>query len=211
MSTRTNINGSSEEARSAWQRIKHWIETNIPSWANGPRPLFEPPATQESLSELETHLKIKLPGELQTLLLTNNGCRPRDYPLPMKQTMSTKWRTVSTREIAEHWDLLSSVADENPFQHTVRAVGPVRAVWWDRNWIPIAEGGMGDVVCADMNPEKGGSQGQLVLYEHDFEERKVLYPSLVDWLRECADAFERGDYVYVEGVGLNSARPANGS
>jgi cell wall assembly regulator SMI1 len=62
---------------------------------------------------------------------------------------------------------------------------------------------MGDAVCADMDPAQGGTVGQLILYEHDFEERKVLYPSLLDWLRACADDLESGEYVYLDGVGLH--------
>jgi len=43
-----------------------------------------------------------------------------------------------------------------------------------------------------MKPAPGGTIGQLILYEHDFAERKVLASALLDWIRECADDLERG-------------------
>ena len=197
---------------SIWRRIARWIAMHAPAWADadGPSPLFQPPATGEEVEQLEAHLELELPDQLRTLLLTSNGCRQGDYPLPMRPTRPTKWRTTSVTEIAAEWDLLSSIADKHPFRSAVRAIGPVQTVWWSRRWIPIAECGMGDVVCADMKPARGGSAGQLILYEHDFEERKVLYPSLLDWLRECAGELERGEYVYIDGVGLLRKDETNG-
>jgi cell wall assembly regulator SMI1 len=192
-----------EEFRLAWQRIQRWFETHAPEWTDGPTPLFLPPATEQSVKHLEEHLGISLPDQLRALVFTSNGCRRGDYPLPMKQTTSTLWRTMSVEEIAVRWDSLSSLAATHPFRYQVRVRGPVRASWWIREWIPFADCGMGDVVCADMNPAPGGMPGQLVLYEHDFEERKVLYASLLAWLSECAAGFERDEYVYIEGVGLS--------
>jgi cell wall assembly regulator SMI1 len=206
MRTRNNSSEASDEVLDAWRRIKEWISTHVPAWANGPDPLFQQPATSAAIAQLETYLRVRVPDELKTLLLTNDGCRRGDYPLPMNATKPVNWRTISVNEIAEQWDLLSSIDAGRKSDHAMRTVGPVSAVWWNRNWIPIAECGTGDVICADMNPEQGGSRGQLIYYEHDFDERKVLYPSLLDWLRECANDLERGEYTYVAGVGLQSVK-----
>lgn len=206
MRTRDNSSEASDEVLDAWRRIKQWVSSHVPAWSNGPDPLFQQPATSAAIAQLETHLRVEVPDQLKSLLLTNDGCRRGDYPLPMNATKPANWRIVSTIEIEEQWDLLSSIDAERESDHAMRTAGPVSPVWWSRNWIPIAECGMGDVICADMNPEQGGSRGQLIYYEHDFDERKVLYQSLLDWLRECASELERGEYVYVEGVGLQSVK-----
>lgn len=186
----------------AWRRIERWIAAHVPAWANGARPLFNPPASVQALADLASHLDLSLPDQLRLLLLTNNGCRPGDYPLPMRATEPTKWRLLSTAEVAEEWDLLRSIADSVRVNAAIRTVGPVLATWWSDGWIPIADCGMGDVICHDMNPAPGGTVGQLILYEHDFAERKVLAPALADWISACADDLESGKYVYVAGVGL---------
>ena len=193
-----------EEIAAEWRRIARWTALHAPAWVDrhGAPPLFSPPASEEALARLEAHLHLALPAQLRTLLLSHNGCRKGDYPLPMRATRPTKWRTLSAGEAAEEWDRLSSIAANQPFTSAVRPVGPVQPVWWSRRWIPIAECGMGDVVCVDTSPMQGGSEGQLVVYEHDFAERKRLYPALLDWLRECADDLENDEYVYVDGLGL---------
>ncbi len=193
-----------EEIEVEWLRIEQWMKGNAPMWFSQPGldTLFNPPAPNESLKALEACLHQQLPKQLMATLLTHNGCQKGEYPLPIRTTRPTKWRTMSTAEIIEEWDLLSSVSANYPFTYSVRTIGPVQALWWSHNWIPIADCGMGDVICIDMAPTQGGAIGQLILYEHDFEERKVLYPSLLDCLRDCADDLENGEYVYMAGVGL---------
>jgi cell wall assembly regulator SMI1 len=191
----------------ALRRIARWIAGHAPGWSDGggAPPLFNPPASAEALAELAAHLARPLPDDLRAMLLTSNGGRPGSYPLPMRATKPIKWRLLSAAEIAERWIFLHSVARDVRFEGVVRTVGPVRAVWWDAGWIPIADCGTGDAVCIDMDPAQGGVAGQLVLYAHDFAERKVLYRSALDWISESADDIEAGRYVYETGVGLVAA------
>ena len=200
------INRSGNDVSAAWKRIERWISNHIPAWANIAEAdkLFQPPSGAQEIVQLEAHVGLELPDQLKALLMTSNGCRPGDYPLPMKATRPTNWRTMSVSETAAQWDLLTSIADQHPYPDAVRVVGPVQAVWWSKSWIPIAESGTGDVVCTDLGPTSGGKPGQLILYEHDFAERKVLYQSLLEWLRECTADLERDEYHYVNGVGLQS-------
>jgi cell wall assembly regulator SMI1 len=191
----------------ALRRIARWITDHAPGWSDtgGARPLFNPPASAEALADLAARLAFPLPDDLRALLLTSDGGRPGSYPLPMRATEPTKWQHLSAAEIAERWIFLDSVAHDVRFEGVVRTVGPVRAVWWNRGWIPIADCGTGDVVCIDMDPAQGGVAGQLILYAHDFAERNVLYRAALDWLSESADDIEAGRYVYEAGVGLVAA------
>jgi cell wall assembly regulator SMI1 len=197
-------NQATEEIRGEWQRIERWMALHAPAWLDphGLHPLFNPPVPEGELIRVEGHLHHTLPDQFKALLLTHNGCQRGEYPLPMRAMKPTKWRIISVDEVVEEWDLLCSISVSEPFTHSVRTVGPVQSVWWSHSWIPIAECGMGDVVCMDMRPAQGGPTGQLILYEHDFEERKVLYPSLLNWLRECVDDLENGEYVYIYGLGI---------
>ncbi len=194
-----------EDLAVQWHRIEAWIVKHVPALltADAPQPLFAPPASGSALAALERHLGLRLHDQVAGLLRMCDGVRPGDYPLPMRATSPTKWRTISSVEVTAQWDLLGSIADSTSLELKVRTVGPVRPTWWNKSWIPIADCGMGDAVCVDMDPAQGGTVGQLILYEHDFEERKVLYPSLLNWLGECADDLESGAYIYIDGVGLD--------
>src|SRR5262245_32043016 len=70
----------------AWRRIERWTAMRVPEWTNGASPLFNPPASERALADLASHLGLALPDQLRALLLTNDGCRPGDYPLPMRAT-----------------------------------------------------------------------------------------------------------------------------
>jgi cell wall assembly regulator SMI1 len=120
----------------------------------------------------------------------------------MRSTNPAIWRILPTREIASEWDRLCSVSIAVPFRYEVKTSGPVKATWWNPAWVPIAECGTGDVVCIDLDPSGGGAIGQIILYQHDYEERKVLHTCLLDWLRECADDLDHGKYVYADGIGI---------
>lgn len=186
-----------------WHRIERWMRAHAPAWlAEGAaRPLLRPPASESELAELETYLGFPIPDELRSLLRIHDGCRHGDYPLPIKAPSPTQWRLtpiagiIENRELGENAGKIATVVK-------LKTVGPVRAVWWSSAWVPIAEDGTGDLVCIDTDPPPGGVRNQLILYAHDYNERKVLYPSLLTWLAECAIDFEAGAYVYVGGLGI---------
>lgn len=187
-----------------WRRITGWLLRHAPGWfeRDGPRPLMNPPAAPTALDALQAHLGVELPAPLRALLNLHDGCRGGDYPLPMRATDPTRWRTLPAAEVAQVWDLLQAIAAAQAYAHDVRTDGRVLAVWWSPAWIPLADCGMGDVVCIDTRPAPGGDAGQLIIYAHDHAERKRLYPTLADWLRECAADLEGGRYEHIEGVGL---------
>jgi cell wall assembly regulator SMI1 len=64
-----------------------------------------------------------------------------------------------------------------------------RIDWWPVEWVPIAEDGGGDLVCAD-----GG--GRVVVFHHDSERREVLAPSFGHWINTLADQMEAGRFYY---------------
>lgn len=187
-----------------WRRIECWTAAQAPQWLGlgGAYPLFNASASASSLDQLETRLGLVLPPAYRALLRCHDGCRAGDYPLPMRATAPTAWRTLAAAEVGPIWERLCALAADRPYPHGIRTEGPVRAQWWNRGWIPAATAGTGDLVCVDTDPAPGGAPAQLLLYEHDFAERRRLFPSLVDWLRECADDLEGGAYAYVDGLGL---------
>jgi cell wall assembly regulator SMI1 len=192
-----------DEIAAACSRIETWLSLHAPSWVEqqGPRPpLFRQPAEEKEIEQLEAHCRVQLPDRDRRLWRLHDGCRKRSYPIALRPAGRTWWRILSISEVAHDWDLRGKIAAAHPFGGAARTIGPVRRVWWNVRWIPIAEDGTGDFVCLDMDPAEGGKPGQLVLYMHDSDERQVIHSSLSEWLCEFADDLERGDYVFVDDV-----------
>ena len=187
-----------------WQQLRRigtWLRANYDENSTS-NLLFNRPANEEDVVFLENQIGLKLPRQLSSLLRYCNGFRQGYYPMPMKETDPTKWRILSTIEIFELWQMLCSIDAQVEFSHDIKVMGHVQPVWWTSKWLPIADCGMGDVICVDMEPAAGGEIGQLIQYMHDFAQRRVVYSSILEWLHESAEDLESDLYVYEPGVGL---------
>jgi cell wall assembly regulator SMI1 len=55
--------------------------------------------------------------------------------------------------------------------------------------------GVGDLVCLDLNPPKGGAVGQVIEVLHEDGDRTVLAASLAAWLDGFATDLESKKYL----------------
>ena len=77
------------------------------------------------------------------------------------------------------FDDLEATADEG-----------IKEVWWNTKWLPIASNGLGDLICFDLAPAKGGNKGQVITFRHDQGRRERLAWSLGEWLAATADEIQ---------------------
>ena len=78
-------------------------------------------------------------------------------------------------------------------EEVVRAgwrTGPVQPVWWHHDWIPVAADRAGNLACLDLAPALGGTEGQIIDWDHECGPSRVLYPSLERLLAGVADQME---------------------
>lgn len=178
---------------SIWQRIESWLSQNAPSVLKSLRGS----ASESDISVVETELGQTLPGDYRESLLVHDGqaldrygCSPgfiyglNLYPLS---------KVIFGRKMIK--DLLSTGLGHDL---SISTHGPVRAVWWDRLWVPIADDCNGNYCCLDLNPAAGGSVGQIIQVWNEGHLRTVLAPSFRKWLSDFADALEAGLYIYSE-------------
>jgi cell wall assembly regulator SMI1 len=60
--------------------------------------------------------------------------------------------------------------------------GPVRKVLASPGWIPFANDATGNFLCVDVDPDQGGSVGQVIEVAYDDDRLRVLASSLADYL-----------------------------
>lgn len=185
--------------RTLWARIEQWLENNGNAGENVLNKL-EKPLTDSDLAELTHVIGARLCDEHEQLLRVHNGTW-------MGKCSLWGWELHSSKEIAHSWNILTH--DFAPEYEGKRAEphGPVRAMWWNPKWIPIAYNLAGSYYCADLDPAPGGQVGQVLIHWHEKPERRVVAPSFRAWVSQFVDDLEAGKYR----VGNDGIEPIPGS
>jgi cell wall assembly regulator SMI1 len=171
--------------------------------ANAPAELrVDPPASAAEVADLERAIGRALPADLRDWFSIHAGAAFSIW----SRAPSLPWTLVRAQAIAARWKEIAELhaelaAEFGPDAGRARAIGPVSPVSWKPAWIPLAREG-GNVLCADMQPEAGGTVGQLVVSYKDSSPRRVAAPSLTALFRDYADDLELGKYEYEPFVGI---------
>ncbi len=60
-------------------------------------------------------------------------------------------------------------------------------IWYHRQWLSIAESGVGTLVFFDANPAPKGKYGQIIIYKHDPDTIQFAAENFVDFFRFSND------------------------
>ena len=134
-----------------------------------------PGATAEELDRFEGKFELKLPGDFRKLYQWRNG-RNGLASLQYNRMFATLHDISSSKETLD--GMIGSDFDDPK--------------WWRRGWIPFLPNVGGDHVCLDLTAEDGGTPGQLRIFYHDTEIRKIAHPSLEAWLEDLVQSMETG-------------------
>jgi cell wall assembly regulator SMI1 len=201
-----------EDALEAW--LKRFDERNIEM-----RKQLHPPASAQQIARLEKKTGIKLPDDLRALYLIADGqqrtyvaTKPTDPPnassLPFPVANNayvgclfgdhTFLSTLQAEKEWEEWRLVYSNSsraerDELDNRIQVRSGDPVRKHNANVRWLPFAEHG-GNAYAVDLDPAPGGQHGQIIAIDVYQNSRRVLAPSLADFLAAAAQRGFAKDY-----------------
>ena len=180
-----------------WNEIESWLGQHAPLVLKS----FRPPVDDRYLASVQVSLGCELPADYCESLRTHDGqqinlygCSPGSvhglnfYPLSKNVSI---WKELS--ELYRHL-----LRQEGWNGSTISTGGPVRNVWWDKQWIPIADDGNNNCWCLDLNPPEGGKAGQVIEVPHDEWVRIVLADSFAEWMEEFASGLTSGQYIYSE-------------
>jgi cell wall assembly regulator SMI1 len=112
--------------------------------------------------------------------------------------MPAAWRGFAQRsyllclsDALDAWSALTKLLHDGKFDHSkVEASGPVRAHWWNSRWLPVTADSLGNHYCIDMDPDPGGTPGQIVSFWHADVDRSVEAPNLAAFLSQHVDVRE---------------------
>ena len=55
--------------------------------------------------------------------------------------------------------------------------------WWSKDWIPVGVDVSGNALCVDTGGAVGELRGQVLIFMHDEERRRIIAPSFGDYIR----------------------------
>jgi cell wall assembly regulator SMI1/predicted DNA-binding WGR domain protein len=176
-----------ESVADAWAWIEGWLAKNSPKALA----TLGPPATEEQLADLEKRLGMVLPPDLRASLRIHNG---QELAESGPVGLMNGWSLLDCDGIAGWSKTMARLLDSGNFKGwEVEGKGGVKSEWWNKGWIAVLEGGGGDCLCLDMDPDRddGGRKGQVIEFRHDDGDRSVIDYSmgsfLASFVRELAD------------------------
>jgi cell wall assembly regulator SMI1 len=189
--------------RESWERIEGWLEANAPAIRKSLRPAVK----EEALTKLQAKLGAALPADFVESLRLHDGQKTDAdaglFPLADELGAMPSFRVFSVSEIDREWKMMKRLHDIGEFEGSKSK--PSRGIsrdWWNPGWIPIADDGGGDYFCLDLAPGKGGTVGQVIVFFHDSDERRLIARSYTAWLEQLAKGLVSDKYALDEDDGI---------
>jgi cell wall assembly regulator SMI1 len=152
-----------------WNR---YLDT-LPKLARAKLP---PGAVAEKVQAMETGFGYAFPRDLRDFFLAHQGQGRSKTPL------LDPWYTMGFDELLKHWSKMGDLASASPSMKLV-IEGPVQAVVGCRGWIPFARDAGDRLLAFDLEPAAGGWLGQLIEIDLERGLRRLVSPSLRQFLR----------------------------
>ena len=121
--------------------------------------------------------------------------------------------------VLEEWRFWREVDDDpstgsnSILREAMQSIPPgwVKKSYSQRGWIPLIADKAGNYVGVDLNPEEGGSVGQVIVFGRDFDTKVVLWKGdgptgWAKWLASFVDELELG-----EGFEIGASEASEGS
>lgn len=176
------------DVNTAWGRIERWYAANVPPdefyLADG--------ASNAEILAFEQDLGVVLPADARASYRLHNGS-------DQYAVFEYGFHLLSLEEVSQSWRMWKENLDAGVFDGmTPDPEGPIKSDWWNEKWIPITHNSGGDHHCIDMDPDRGGTIGQLIKFSHEPGPQRVVAGSMNEWLHDFATELESAKYKFDE-------------
>lgn len=167
----------------AWERI----EAHLKGVAAKTLRSLNAGAKPKDLKSLATKLGITLSRELADFFGRHDGQDRGPAFVPSPDGAEAGFQLLPISAGLRQWQVMQELLEGGDFDDLEPSPDPgVKAAWWNAKWFPIAANGLGDLICLDFAPAKGGKKGQVISFYHDRPQRQCLAPSLTKWWHDTA-------------------------
>lgn len=170
----------------SWRRIEDWLAHNAPTDTQ----FLAAGASESQIEEAEKVLGARLPNDFCQSYLLHNGA-----PFYGSLRVFEYGEFLSWERMIHDWSIWKELWDDDEeFRGYDSDPDPgIKNSWWRHGWIPFLSDGCGNSLCVDLDPDEGGTLGQVFELNHDSSDRPLFAPSFAAWLSAYADSLDAGE------------------
>jgi len=193
----------------SWQRLEDWYAANVPEVLKSLRP----GVAEHAFCEIETVMQVTLPHDVKESLRIHDGQDRYSHPgaiLGLRLKSLSEIRNGVEVGRKDFRDEEASDVTASYEEYTSFPCDAIRCCYGNPFWLPMA-GDEGGSVGIDLDPATNGSQGQVINFGNDQENKFVLALGWAQLLEDMADELERGTIVAIrdEEGSVNFSRAGN--
>ncbi len=161
------------------------MEVNVPEWLEH----LQPGATEEEIAEAERVLGVRFPEDFRESLKIRNGEDIR-RSCGIYKGMSI---LLPLEDILREW---KELVDWGEWREGDRfeSVGPVKECVYHERWIPFLVRNWESYHALDLDPDEGGTMGQVITHDTHEDVHYVKARSFREWLEQYVTDLENGKY-----------------
>jgi cell wall assembly regulator SMI1 len=173
----------------AWQRIEVWCQKHLPELLDN----LNPGATPSAIRAFEKVIGQTLPADLSESYAIHNGQSHEGQPtglifgvpiLPLSLVQS-QW---------EMWRQHESLNEELKDSMKSVPIGAIQLDYANRGWIPLTFDWSGNHIGVDLAPGPKGTEGQVITFGRDEDQKYVVARSWAEFLNDFANQLEAGNF-----------------
>ncbi|HIE41393.1 MAG TPA: hypothetical protein EYP80_01890 [Candidatus Aenigmarchaeota archaeon] len=166
-------------------------------------PLLNPPASEDEIQLLESHISKKLPDDFRAVYLMHNGETDGNsecYPGLMCAYSFMNLKKIAT-EYAFWIETLKLdklyFSDLGLDEFVSYPDGAIKTVRFDKGWVPFSSDGGGNFLAIDLCPDKRGAIGQVINFGRDDENLYQISRDFTHFLRLTLENYKNRKLHYL--------------
>ncbi|KAJ7118721.1 hypothetical protein C8R44DRAFT_789088 [Mycena epipterygia] len=184
-----------------WNRLRAWLAREYPELGDTLNYGILP----QDLAQLEMQFGLDLPPVVRESYLVVDG-QEAESAAGCAEGLFFGLTLLPLEDVLEEWRFWREVDDDPSTGANVQLrdsmqsipTGWVRKEYSQRGWIPLIADKAGNYVGVDVNPDEGGSSGQVIVFGRDFDTKIVLWTGdgpagWAKWLSCFVDELETGE------------------
>ena len=164
----------------SWERIEQALQPKA-------RQSLPKGATAGQLQTLEKKIRATTTQEVKDFWGRHDGQAAGPPLIPKTYSPAPEFRLLSIKEALAERAIWCELEEGGDFADLEADPDDgVKPDWWNAKWLPIASDTLGNFLCLDFAPGKGGKKAQVIRVDHDNGQRPIVADSVRTLLAEIA-------------------------